>query len=486
MKEFDDIFKRKLEHHTVDVPDNAWDKIAQQLPRKKFHLSPVVWTSALAFLLVLTVSFGIYLSVDSNTNKNISDSQDRIVSIDNFNSKSDNNNFSALDEEQNPTISMHDKENENFETINTQGKSNQITAKKSSIVQDFVASHNGPFNDNEDLEENSINITNIQLNTTDNLNISNEENNDVQKEDLVSNDIEWNLVGKTELSNVEVFPTLDSDELNVESLLKQEVTYEKSLVHFSGDKEPCSFLWSGYQKSVDIYYSNDYVDMKLEGPSSLSDHVEMREATEKSVYSYSVGARLGYNLSYRWNLHTGINYSQMTQRFQYTDPEANEPRVEIIKKYIFSNGQLVDSTFTEETVYLPGSKHHKVYNKYRTWDIPVLARYTLAANNKMSLSAMGGIFFNVSFQQTGIILDTDNTTPISLNRQSSEETRIFKAGLGVSAFASLSLAYYLTPSLDLLIEPNARIAPASMTTSKYPLTQRFNTYGLSVGLRHRF
>lgn len=484
MKEFDDIFKNKLAHHSVDVPEHSWEKIAQKLPRKKFTISPVGYASILGLFISTVVVFGIYKSMtvnDKNQQQKIqavnsdqlAHSQNEVLET-NENSEYGWVNFGLEDLGHDENISSNQKVSSEIEPSILREKIKTTELKSQSNTNaalefNFIATH---------LE----NDLNIHTNTT----LEGEAPEISHNTDHIVDYTSTNEYNANKILTLITKNKLSDKEVEIVSLHEDKVIYEEPLKHFVTDREPCTFIWGGYQRSIDIYYSNDFVDMKIEGPESLSDHIDMRKATETSVYSFSMGARLGYNIGYRWNLHTGINYSQMTQRFQYTDPEANEPRTEIIKKYIYSNGNLVDSTFTEETVYLPGSKHHKVYNKYRTWDIPVLARYTLLANNKMSLSAMGGIFFNVSFQQTGIILDTDNTTPISLNRQSSEETRIFKAGLGVSAFASLSLAYYLTPSLDLLIEPNARIAPASMTTASYPLSQRFNSYGLSVGLRHRF
>jgi len=483
MKEFDDIFKRKLEHNIENVPEHSWDKIAQQLPRKKFTVSPVGYASLLGVFLSIVVAFGVYKSMTaSHENDRVKTQASYLDQI-----ALSQNNFTETIENSELSLANLDLENlghdENL--LNKQKVSNEI--ESTILIENTKNTEIEPLNNPVATIESNLITTHSEndlfINST---NMSEGDGTDV----LDTKDDKMDYTSTNEYNTNAILAHLTKNkltnkEVEIVSLHKAKAMYDEPLKHFVTDREPCTFIWGGYQRSIDIYYSNDYLDMKIEGPESLAEHIDMRKATETSVYSFSMGARLGYNIGYRWNLHTGINYSQMTQRFQYTDPEANEPRTEIIKKYIYSNGQLIDSTFTEETIYLPGSKYHKVYNKYRTWDIPVLGRYTLAANNKMSISAVGGIFFNISFQQSGIILDTNNTSPIYIGGES-QETQIFKAGLGISAFASLSLAYYLTPSMDLLIEPNARIAPMSMTTASYPLSQRFNSYGLSVGLRHRF
>lgn len=472
MKEFDDIFRKKLEHHTSVVSDDNWNKIAQQLPKAKNAVRPVWFASLLAIAVLTVTSLAVYLSF-----------KDSVI---------DNNQLAV--ENDNVTASYSDYISQNLSTHS------EITLQKSEILKINDRSTNFKPESKTPQKNQTYTVEFESLSPYDfpqatHQNINSPISSGIYKDPFIEN-ITEETADKSGIRDVESIVSahlnisvsdqkIDVPYKEVKSIENQKIAYAAPLRHSVSDKEVCSFIWRGYQKSLDFYYSSDFVDMKIAGPDNFREHIDMRNATETTVYSHSAGVRLGYNIGYRWNLHTGINFSQLNQRFQYTDPEANEPRTEIIRQYIYSNGQLVDSTFTEKTEYLPGSKYHKIYNRYTTWDIPVLGRYTLAANNRLSISAMAGVFLNVSFQQSGIILDSDNKTPIYIGRDT-EETQIFKAGLGVSAYGALSLAYYLAPTWDLLIEPNVRIAPSSLTTSSYPLTQRFNTYGLSVGLRYRF
>ncbi|MBC7884524.1 MAG: hypothetical protein H7X99_03570, partial [Saprospiraceae bacterium] len=276
---------------------------------------------------------------------------------------------------------------------------------------------------------------------------------------------------------------LASNKLKIHRL----ITYETPFFQKSKPVASCPFVFDTQDISLDGYISHDYTSRHLSLKSGgSSSYLDMRNQTEHGNYSFSAGIRFGYNISYRWNLHTGLNYSQINEKFEYTDPESNQTRIITIKDYIYQNGKIVDSIITEELIIVPGTSKLKVYNKYRTLDIPILARYTLLANNKFSLSAISGLYINLTQSQKGMFLSPDESTPVAFTKGTEEGIKTFKNQLGISVYAGVSLAYHLTSSLDLLLEPNARIQTESMTLDSYPLSQRYNTFGMTTGIRYKF
>jgi hypothetical protein len=249
----------------------------------------------------------------------------------------------------------------------------------------------------------------------------------------------------------------------------------------------CPFGESSRNTQVDVYMSHEYAMKHLSDPTSLnSDYLAMRNETENTVYSFSAGVRLGYNVGYRWNLYTGFNYSQINERFQYTDPESQVTKVIITKDYVYQQGKIVDSIITEEIITVPGTTKLKIHNRYRTFDVPVLGRYTLYADRNISLSAVAGVFINLAFRQKGMIIGTDSDEPVHIASGPDEQKNIFKSQLGVTGYGALSMAWHVSPLFDLVIEPHFRMHTTSLTHEKYPLQQRYNTVGLTTGLRYRF
>lgn len=64
---------------------------------------------------------------------------------------------------------------------------------------------------------------------------------------------------------------------------------------------------------------------------------------------------------------------------------------------------------------------------------------------------MAGVYFNLSLIERGMILDSDNSYPISITGSQNSESNIFKSQLGLSGYGAISMAYHLTSSLDFCL-----------------------------------
>ena len=85
-------------------------------------------------------------------------------------------------------------------------------------------------------------------------------------------------------------------------------------------------------------------------------------------YTFSTGVRLsavsGFGLAFR----TGINYSQISEKFEYFN--GSEVTTEIVENY-GPNGEFLGT----DTIVVTGSRYKTTFNKYRTLDIPILLGY---------------------------------------------------------------------------------------------------------------
>jgi hypothetical protein len=441
------MFKHKLEHYHVEIPDGAWENIASRLPEPKRKYRP--WWAFASILTVIAVA-GISALFMANGNESNGTSAEDCENINN----------SITNNKEQPLIASNDVIEFNAPTTNLKSVSNEI----SSSPFTHTIKHTSTIYNTSSKAATRRNVINIPI---DNIEIENNMVATLEKRDVA------------EVKYLETI--LKNAPITTSRKIKTKGIFAKEKV-----AKACPFVLDVQDKSVDVYFSNDFVSKSLTGSQDVSAYKDMRLATEEPLYSFSVGARFGYNISYRWNLHTGFNYSQINEKFEYVDPESNQTRIITIKDYVYDNGKIVDSIVTEQTVLVPGTTKHTVYNKYRTFDIPVLGRYTIFANKHLSLSGVAGVFINLSTQEKGMILAANNNKPISLSSLDDEGNTMFKTQLGLTGYGSLSLAYHITPNIDFLLEPNVRLQTESMTNDNYPLRQRFNTYGLSTGLRYKF
>jgi hypothetical protein len=451
MNPIDKIIKNKLNHFTEEIPFGAWDQISKRLPNdaKKYGLMPSFLLATMSLCLLFSGLWAVSLHMTSNLSTidkqlEINISSDQLI-VSNNNDCITKENFSYLVSESSSNI----KDQYNYEHL--------------------TVSH-----------QNSEMIVREELNA--NLGVKQKE------QDIVS------LEGTTESPSTSFAVNMKRSNIDVATIKningKNKLKFYRPITfktQFYKEGKSCPFNENLKDKSIDVYFSNDLniKNMGLNDPLA-GEYLSMRNGTESTMYSFSAGVRLGYNLGYRWNLHTGFNYSQANEKFQYIDPESNQTRIITIKDYIYLNGKIVDSVITEEKVVVPGTTILKVFNKTRSIDIPVLARFTILANKNLSLSALSGVYINLKTSYKGMIIGPDGNAPSEFSNIKINGEDAFKTQLGLSLFGGVSLAYHLTHDIDLLIEPHARIQTESMTINQFAINQKMNSFGLNLGLRHKF
>jgi hypothetical protein len=476
MNPMDKIFRDRLENFHTAVPEDMWDVLEKRLPDNSSRKTRGLWMfSALAVCIGLS---GVLLYVVTVQNESVSFKR---------NGKSENHTFIATNSHaqvegylQVPSSSAN-KQNTDF-------AGNSLVAGVSSITQDKTLNKLNRVYP-QDLHYNFT--QSVEKETTTHQIVSHfdteRDGEDVIDPLQVQTTIQ-EMPG--ELHRDEAEWTLDNQPYEIPQQIHNIVPTEiKAAAEEIKDPQAkaCPFGESSRNAHLDVYVSHEYAMKHLTDPTSLhSEYLQMRNDTENAVYSFSAGVRLGYNVGYRWNLYTGFNYSQINERFEYTDPESQITKVIITKDYVYQQGKIVDSIITEEIVTVPGTTKLKIHNRYRTFDVPVLGRYTLYADRNISLSAVAGVFINIAFLQKGMIIGTSSNTPVDISGGPDEQKNIFKSQLGVTGYGALSMAWHVSPLFDMVIEPHFRMHTTSLTHEKYPLQQRYNTFGLTTGIRYRF
>lgn len=458
MTQIDKMFKNKLEHYTVDIPEGAWDNIAARLPENPKSRRPW-WMIASIATVILVSAFSAWIMSDLKPTPSAA-----IVAT------ADLDCLQSLDYHYVTGDYLNNK-NEVAHDID------QMSAQQSDIVDKNIYLSE-VIKKNVDVQK--YNTSSYQ--SSDQISTS---ALDVQAFSALSGDKQVQITKLAVLTPIHNHINYAQDVKYPELITTSKSNLSKMKKGKDKDGKACPFVFDVQDKSVDVYFSNDINVKHLTANAEFAQYKSERINTETPIYSYSAGIRFGYNLSHRWNLHTGFNYSQINEKFQYIDPESNQTRIITIKDYVYENGKIVDSIVTEETVLVPGTSKMTVYNKYRTFDIPILARYTIYANKYLSLSGLTGIYINLALKERGMILNPDSK-PIDITAADDQDQTIFKTQLGISGYASLSMAYHLTPNIDFLLEPNVRIQTEAMNTNIHPIDQNFTTFGLSTGLRYRF
>ncbi len=235
---------------------------------------------------------------------------------------------------------------------------------------------------------------------------------------------------------------------------------------------------------LEAYFSNDYNQRTLTGDNY--EFLTNRNKTESNLYSYSIGVMGGFLMSNGFNIKTGINYTNINEKFNITFKNVVSTQtiitIDTIKNPDGSITEIRDTTVKE----IFGERNVQETNTYSMFDIPLIIGLNYRKfNHKIGLSA--GVIFNIIARQKGTILshlddigDKDGLLYINSGNN------VFRKNVGVSVYASFAYSYRLLSRYELFVEPNIRYYLKSFTKGDYPLNQNYTKYGISIGTRYIF
>jgi hypothetical protein len=467
MNRIDKLFRDRLEHTHMEVPEHNWDIIMSRLEKKeKTH--PPFWTTHFATVLTsMVLGFWMICSMQSYP-------------------------VAAIQPENSPITELPKPDELAIATVTSHTPLDAIITTTSN--SENLANPTSSFNQNS-ANNTSVPTTSIDQTIVDHV-VNNEGYSSYSLEaqmpishldpmQIMDGNIKAEVITDESIiktkSYVDALPLLASSESKkLKSFRKFKLkTSQTNIKPGSG----CPFGAEINDKSLEIYYSNDFPTVVENRKNPLATpYYQMRDEAETPMYSYSFGARFGYRVGYRWNVYTGVNFSQFNQKFAYTDPESAKEIITITKDYVYENGRIVDSVITEKKEIIPGTLKIQHVNRYRSIDIPILARFTILANSALSLSATAGPYFNLTHNAAGITIDEVKLQPRDFN----PSDKLYRTQLGLSGYAAVSAAIHILPQIDLVVEPHIRVGFDNINTSRNPLDQKLQTYGVMTGLRYKF
>ncbi|GJM33064.1 MAG: hypothetical protein DHS20C18_20650 [Saprospiraceae bacterium] len=205
-------------------------------------------------------------------------------------------------------------------------------------------------------------------------------------------------------------------------------------------------------------------------------YVATREGTELPFYTFTFDARVSVTSPIGLALTTGLDYTQINEKFDFLDPHAE--RTEIITNEYGPNGEILGT----DTVLIFGQREKITYNRYRILDIPLLVGYELDFSH-FSLEMKGGILLNIISRQKGDFLSPDDLQPISFTNDEPDAYPAFKQNIGLGYYGGISFNYKMNAGYQISFEPFFRVYPKSFTKEAFPVSQKYFLTGLQLGLK---
>ncbi len=226
---------------------------------------------------------------------------------------------------------------------------------------------------------------------------------------------------------------------------------------------------AGNKTYIEVYGGPDIAFRSLSDTGN-SVYLQKRKESTKFSSAYSVGLRYTKVFNNGMSIRTGINYSQINEKFTFV--QGNLVQITYI---IDANGDTTGSYITT------GTRYKTTYNKFKTVDVPLLVGYEMG-NGKFHANINAGIIINVYSWQKGDVLDA-SYKPVSITTGKTNSPYQFKTNIGMGFMAGASLYYKLNEKIHVLAEPYFRYSLAPMSKENLTFKQKYNTTGLRLGLR---
>jgi hypothetical protein len=213
-------------------------------------------------------------------------------------------------------------------------------------------------------------------------------------------------------------------------------------------------------------------DIAFRSLTDTANSAYLQKRKESATFSSAFSAGLRYTRVFNngVSIRTGINYSQINEKFSVV--LGNIVQVVYI---INANGDTTGSYTTT------GTRYKTNINRYKTIDVPLVFGYEMG-NGRLHTNINAGVIINAYSWQKGEVLDSANK-PVSITTGKSNSPYQFKTNIGLGFIAGVTVYYKLNERLHLLAEPYFRYNLSPMSRENLTLKQKYNTAGLRIGLR---
>ncbi|CAN5892639.1 hypothetical protein BH11BAC4_BH11BAC4_05630 [soil metagenome] len=489
----DEHIKKQLGTYKPDVPAHIWEKIAAEKDKRK----PVgFWFNTInknaLFILLGLVLFGgatiLYKNISATSENKKTIASDDKKTIDQLTGKITANNATAKTNEQANYVNAKSGQKQTANALSS-------TMKKEDAAEKDIRDHNkvNIRSSANTTARNKMKITaaNTAVNETENsvpenaaaksansqkyfkgrskiyvkntpATFAEEETGDSNAENIVSEN-DNDLFLKRFLLNLGLLRA----EKNITTKVKKPALNFINVPCPESEKDA-----AGNKRYFEIYGGPDYAFRSLTDTGN-SMYLEKRKESTKFSSAFSVGIRYTKVFNNGMSFRTGINYSQINEKFKYA--QGNIIQVIYI---VDSNGDTTGS-YTSS-----GTRYKTTFNKFRTIDVPLLIGYELG-NGRWHANFNAGAIVNVYSWQKGDVLDIA-LKPISITTGKGSSPYQFKTNVGVGFLGSVSLYYKVSNRLHFLAEPYFRYNFTAASKADLTLKQKYSTAGLRLGVRIDF
>jgi hypothetical protein len=478
----DELLKQRLKDASAPVPEGMWSRIVDARKDRRVH--PYGWAGFGALVLITAAFAGwmAYGEFKANQPEAI-----QVASVANSASSSDvyNAATSQGQYDKSDVMTTSDLDAANESSSSAQGENAAAQSDDASTINTRNAA-------NSSKKSNTArnNASNQKATSSDQLESKIEEGND---EAMIQDEFSSDLFATVQSNQKLGMP----QHLSNSGMIHETSSMDKGryaefypgVLKLGGSKKgsPNCYSFNSFLRglSIDAYMAPEYAARQLvyKEPGMI-DYAALRNETESYSFAFSMGFRANAHFKGGLALRTGLIYTDIVEKLQFRDPNAETTKVITINIDTLYDGPNQIIRIDTLSIVEYGQQDKVGYNRYRFFDVPLILAYEID-RGRWIIHLNTGVMLNIATAQRGSLLDPESNL-VSINSNGVNSYPAFRKKVGSSLLMSLGFNYALKPKLHLLIEPQLRVWMSPLNIKDYPVDQKYVNVGLAMGVRQYF
>ena len=479
---FDDIIKNKADEHEAPVPPDAWDNIVQQ--KKKRRIAIWWWGGSLLLLLASLLTAGYFISNnqkqnDSNTVTASKPVEEKNKIVNPALSEPAAKQSQATDEKEKGNIipgiddskvAVDKNENTHSTGIKTNAEAGKELDKNNKAK--IVSANRVTKKDKGRLQSKQLNPGLEEIN-----------NND-EKENVA---VENNVAEKNEVSKATKEPAAEQQKdssiatdknilagIETKDATPQQTEKKENKTLTKQTNKHSWFIDAGIAPLLTSsqYDENIAFNRTLFSNNNLAVYnASLLKTTIEPAVAFSLAVRR--ELSKKFTVGTGLQYLLLKENISIEGKEINTAYT-VVNRLV--NGALIADTV--ETV-TEGTRNINAVNSYHLFSIPVFMQYNIIKKPKWNLSAVGGMYINISSSYQNEI-NRNATAQLIVTPAAGNKTNT-----GLDVFAGIRIGKTLGRRFDFFAMPSMRWSLGKYNIKNSLLNKNINQAGVQFGVSYK-
>jgi hypothetical protein len=211
---------------------------------------------------------------------------------------------------------------------------------------------------------------------------------------------------------------------------------------------------------------------------SLAANEEKRFSLQPRL-SFATGIGITKPFSKHWSLKSGVHYSQVNEKYTYSQYPYARTVTSISQRDITVDNQPVIISDTAQYIQI-GLEQRSGYNRYRSFHIPLLLSYTTEKDKNFSFAAHAGVMINVYNFYSGETMNKNaEIVPI-------KSDHYYKHHTGLGIYVGLRAEKKIQENIRLFAEPYWNAGFSNSTTSQTQYNRKLQTGGVAIGIQYKW